>query len=85
MTKVTSTDAKNEFDDVLRRASTENERVVITSNGKSIAAVVPITDLAVLEKLEDMIDTRDALAAIEDYEKNGGTDWDALKKELGYD
>ena len=59
------------------------ERVVLTRRGKELAAVVPIEDLELLERLEDRLDLEDARAALKDVKKKGTVPWDKLKEELG--
>lgn len=84
MSTFTTADARNRFGDVINRAAYGRERIVLTRRGKKIVAIVPVSDLEVIEKLEDMIDVRDADAALKEYRKKGGADWEKFKKELGY-
>ena len=77
-------DARNKFGDVINRAAYGKERITLTRRGKEIVAVVPISDLAILEKLDDLVDVRDADAALTEYREKGGKDWEKFKKELGY-
>ncbi len=83
MAKVSAAEARNEFSDIINRASFGKERVVLTRRGKELAAVVPIEDLELLERLEDRIDLEDARAALKDVKKKGTVPWDKLKEELG--
>ena len=46
--------------DVLNRVAYAKDRVRITRRGKAVAAVVPIEDLELIERLEDEIDIREA-------------------------
>ena len=52
-------------------------------HGKTVAVLVPPSDLEALEALEDRLDLLDALDALADYRANGGIDLEALKKDLG--
>ncbi len=83
MAKVSAAEARNEFSDIINRASFGKERIVLTRRGKELAAVVPIEDLELLERLEDRIDLEDARAALKDVKKKGTVPWDKLKEELG--
>lgn len=56
--------ARQGFADAINRAAYEKDRVVVRRRGKEIAAVVPIDDLRLLEKLEDRINLADARAAL---------------------
>ncbi|MEX2236688.1 MAG: type II toxin-antitoxin system prevent-host-death family antitoxin [Dehalococcoidia bacterium] len=82
---VTVAKAQQEFNDLLERAVKDKERVVLTRNGKRLAALVPIEDLDLIEEIEaieDRIDIEEAAKARADYEKHGGIPWETLKKEL---
>lgn len=83
MAKVSTAEARSEFSDIINRASFGKERVVLTRRGKELAAVVPIEDLELLERLEDRLDLEDARAALKDVKKKGTVSWDKLKADLG--
>lgn len=84
MNVVTATTVKKNISGTLSLAEYRKERVVITRQGKEVAAIVPIEDIRLLEELEDRLDLIDALAALEEAEENGTKSWSALKKELGF-
>jgi prevent-host-death family protein len=83
MAKVSAAEARSEFSDIINRASFGKERVVLTRHGKELAAVVPIEDLELLERLEDRLDMEDARAALKDVKKKGTVSWDKIKADLG--
>jgi prevent-host-death family protein len=60
-----------------------HERVGVTRHGKEVAAVVSIEDARLLERLEDILDVHDALAAIEEAEREGTISLGELLKKLG--
>ena len=78
-----STDARERLADVLNRVAYAKDRVRITRRGKAVAAVVPIEDLELIERLEDEIDIREAKKALADVRKNGTIPWAKVKKDLG--
>jgi len=85
MARITTREASQAFAKTLTRVASSGERVVVRRNGKSVAAIVPMEDLAALEKLEDRRDLRAARKAMTD-EKNRGErpiPWAKAKKELG--
>lgn len=84
MNVITATAAKKDISGTLSRAEYGKERVVITRQGKEVAAIVPIEDIQLLEELEERLDLIDALVALEEAEKKGTKSWNALKKELGF-
>lgn len=83
MTKVSTAEARNEFSEILNRASFGKERIVLTRRGKDLAAVVPMEDLELLERLEDRIDLEDARAALAEVRESGAVTWEKLKSDLG--
>jgi prevent-host-death family protein len=57
MVRVTATEARAHFADTLNRVSYRGERIVVCRRGgKDVAAVVPMDDLELLQKLEDRLD-----------------------------
>ena len=57
MVRLTATEAREHFADTLNRVSYRGERIVVyRRGGKNVAAVVPMDDLELLQKLEDRLD-----------------------------
>jgi prevent-host-death family protein len=83
MGEMSAARARGNLADVLNTVAYSRERVVLTRRGKRIAAVVPIEDLDLIEKLEDEVDLREARAALADGRKRGTVPWTKLKKDLG--
>jgi prevent-host-death family protein len=82
MTTLTATQARRQLPEMLNRAAYGGERIAIERRGKVLAAVVPVEDLELLQRLEDEHGLREAKKAIRDYEKHGGIAWEDLKKQL---
>ena len=82
MTSVTAKQLKDHPTDVLGRVQYGNERVAVTRYGKEVAAVVPIEDARLLERLEDLIDAEDVLKAIDEAEREGTISLDELRQKL---
>ena len=72
-------ESREKLAEVTGRVRFTGERIVVQKHGKTVAVLVPSSDLEALEALEDRLDALDALA---DYQANGGVDLEALKKEL---
>ena len=85
MAKITTREASQAFAATLDRVASKRERVIVRRNGKNVAAIVPMEDLAALEKLEDRRDLRAAKKALADATKKGEKPipWAKAKKELG--
>ena len=56
MTQMATTKARADFAEVVNRAAHKGERILLSRNGKSIAAIVPVEDVALLEELEEKAD-----------------------------
>jgi len=67
--------AREEFPEVLNRAAYGKERTIVSRRGKDLAAVIPIDDLRLLERLSqeemDRLDLEDARAALAEAGEKG--------------
>jgi prevent-host-death family protein len=54
--KLTASEARQNFSDILNRAAYGGERVIVHRGKKPVAAVVPMEDLQMLEQIEDRVD-----------------------------
>jgi len=77
--KIASSAARNEFADIINRAAYAGERVIVHRRKKPVAAVVPLSDLELLEQLEDRIDLEDARKRLNE----STVPWAKIKKDLG--
>ena len=71
MAKISTKEPKQTFAQTLRRVASKRERIIVRRNGRSVAAIVPMEDLAALERLEDRRDLRAAKKALADAKKKG--------------
>ena len=71
MRKVSTAVARKRFSDVVNRASYGKERVALTRYGRTLAAIVPAEDLALLEAMEDRIDADGAREALANMKAKG--------------
>lgn len=83
MTTLSTTEAHEQFSELLRRVAAGKERIVLTRAGEELVAVIPIEDLALVEALEERADIEDARAALREAQESGTTSLAALKEELG--
>jgi prevent-host-death family protein len=74
MTRLNVSRAREEFPDVVNRAAYGKERTIVSRRGKDMAAVIPIEDLQLLERLSreemDRMDIETARAALAERGKN---------------
>ena len=83
MKRIAVGDLRKEIAAVVNESMYRSERAIITRHAKPVAAIVPIEDLELLCALEDAFLLDEAKEALADYNKNGGVDWENLKKEVG--
>ena len=83
MESLTTSSARERLAEVLNRVAFSKDRVRITRRGKAIAAVVPIEDLELIERLEDEIDLREAERALDEARETGTLPLEVLREELG--
>jgi prevent-host-death family protein len=78
--KITTADARKKFANIINRVAYGEESFVLTRRGESIAALVSIKELKLLQEIEDKIDIEDAWKA--KNEPGEPIPWEELKKEL---
>jgi len=87
MARLNVSKAREEFPDVVNRAAYGKERTIVSRRGKDLAAVIPIEDLRLLERLVreemDRIDIEDARAALKEAKEKGTIPLRDLMQELG--
>ena len=85
MTRLAADKVCENFSDTLDRVVDKGERIILHRQGKNVAALIPLEDLALLEEREDRLDAEDFRAAKEEWEREGRqtTPLDEVVKELG--
>lgn len=73
--------ARERFAEILNEVSVRGDRVVLERHGKSVAAVISVADLELLEALEDKYDIDSAREAL--AESGRRIPWKELKQRLG--
>ncbi len=86
MTRLNVSKAREEFPEIVNRAAYGKERTIVSRRGKDLAAVIPIDDLRLLERLAqeemDRIDLEDARAALREAEEKGTIPLEKARKRL---
>lgn len=75
-------EARGDFSDTINRVAYRGERVVLTRHGRRVAAVVPVEDLELLERIEDARDLDAVREALADPENRDRVPWEDVKAEL---
>lgn len=87
MTRLTISKAREDFPEIIERAANANERTIVSRGRKDLAAVIPIEDLRLLERLAqeemDRQDIADARAALKEAEEKGTIPLEEARKRLG--
>ncbi len=86
MTRLDVLKAQEEFPELVNRAAYGKERIIVSRRGKDFAAVIPIDDLRLLERLAqeemDRLDLEDARAALAEAEEKGTVPLEEANKRL---
>lgn len=80
---VSVSEARETFAELVNRAAYGHERVRVVRRGRPVAAIVPIEDVELLERLEDEGDLQAACAALGDPENAVPIPWEQVKSDLG--
>jgi prevent-host-death family protein len=85
MTRLAASRAREDFSDTLNRVAYGGERIVLRRRGRDLAAIVPMEDLALIEKIEDATDVREARRALARMRRTGKkpVPLEKLKRNLG--
>ena len=83
MTRLTASKAREHFADTVNRVVYRGERIVLHRRGKDLVAMVPISDLATLERIEDKLDIEAARKALTESDER--IPYDKIRRELGLD
>ncbi len=85
MTKLAASQARDSFSDTLNRVAYRGERIVLRRRGRDLAAIVPIEDLKLIQKVEDEIDLREAKKALAEMKRKGlkPVPYGRVRKKLG--
>jgi prevent-host-death family protein len=87
MTHLNVSKAREEFSEIVNRAAYGKERTIVSRRGKDLAAVIPMEDLRLLERLAqeemDRIDVEDARAGLKEAEEKGTIPLEEARKRLG--
>ena len=71
------------IESVIDKIAIEKERIILQKEGKSVAALVPIEELEILQELDDLEDQLDIKAAVEAMKEPGIVSWEDFKLQLG--
>ena len=79
---VSVSEARNDFAEIVNRAAYGGERVRVVRRGRAVAAIIPIEDLELLERIEDELDLEAAREALADPENAVPIPWEQVEADL---
>lgn len=79
---VTIERARVELSDVVSRVQYAGERVVVTRRGKPAAAIVPLEDLELLQRIEDEMDAEAVREALAEARAGQARPWSEVRTSL---
>ncbi len=87
MKAISTVEARNQFSSLINRVAFGKEQMILTRRGQEVAAMIPLEDLRLferlLERLEDQVDLEDAREALAEAERDGTLSLAKLKEDLG--
>ena len=82
MESMTTAEARKQLAEVVNRVAYGKERVVLTRHGREVAALVPLEDLKLLERLRGRLTRRQVQRALREVQERGSLPWEALREAL---
>jgi prevent-host-death family protein len=82
--RIPTSKARQDLSDLVNRVAFQGERVVLNRNGRDVAVLVSLEDLARLESLEDRLDYLDAEKALAQMKakRRKPIPWETVKRKL---
>ena len=85
MTNISVTQLRGQIADVINSVGIKGERVILRRNKKDIVAMIPISDLEILELIEDKLDVDEIIKAMKEDEGKELISWEVIKVKHGLD
>jgi len=82
MESMTTAEARKQLAELVNRVAYGKERVVLTRHGREVAALVPLEDLKLLERLRGRLTRRQVQRALREVQERGSLPWEALREAL---
>ena len=79
---ITVSEARQDFADLVNRVAYGKERVTVVRRGRDLVAIVPMSDVLLLEAIEDELDLAAAREALADPDSAQRIPWTELRARL---
>ena len=80
---ITVSEARQDFAEVVNRVAYGKERVTVVRRGRNLVAIVPMSDVLLLEAIEDELDLTQARSALANADPTERIPWTELRARLG--
>jgi prevent-host-death family protein len=80
---ITVSEARQDFAEVVNRVAYGKERVTVVRRGRDLVAIVPMSDVLLLEAIEDELDLASAREVLADADQASRIPWTELRARLG--
>lgn len=75
-------EARKNLADLVNRVAYGKERVVLTRHGRAVAALVPMEDLSLLDRIRARLRQRSVDRALREADAGEAISWEALREDL---
>lgn len=82
MKQVSTAETRKHMSELLNRAAYGGERFVVTRHGKELAAIVPLDEVTLLDRLRSLLARKEFEAAVEEVRTVGTRSWDDVRRDL---
>jgi prevent-host-death family protein len=82
MDEIPTAEARRQLAELVNRVAYAKERLVLTRHGRAVAALVPIEDLTLLERIQARLRGRSVERALREAEEGQTVSWDSLRADL---
>lgn len=82
MKPVSTADVRRNMAELVNRTAYGGERFVVTRHGKELAAIVPVGEATLLQRIRGLLEAREFEAALKEISETGTVPWDEVRREL---
>lgn len=80
MEDISTAEARKNLADLLNKVAYAKEHVVVRRRGQAIAAIVPMEDLDLLERLRGLLERSEVAQALDELDTGASIPWETLRR-----